>query len=205
MKEFWNTRYSDEEYAYGVVPNTFFKETLDKYQLKGKILLPAEGEGRNAVYAAKKGMEVFAFDISPAGKNKADKLAALEKVDIAYKGGEFTQLSLINERYDAAAMIFAHLPPNVLRDYHRLIAERIKPNGFVILEGFSKGHLEINQKNPSAGGPKNIDMLFSSEEIQKDFSEFEIILLEEKEVELKEGKFHNGRGKVIRFIGKKMA
>ena len=46
-------------------------------------------------------------------------------------------------------------------------------------------------------------MLFSKESIQQDFSDFEIVLLEEVQIELKEGEFHNGIGSVIRFIGRK--
>ena len=38
---------------------------------------------------------------------------------------------------------------------------------------------------------------------ENDFKEFEIIQLEEVKVELHEGDFHNGVGKVIRFVGKK--
>jgi methyltransferase family protein len=203
MKEFWDLRYKADDYAYGIEPNVFFKETLDEYNPKGKILLPAEGEGRNAVYAAKKGMEVYAFDISIEGKNKADQLAKREGVNINYEVGEFSNLNLLKEKYDVAALIFAHFPPNILTDYHRKIASLIKPNGIIILEGFSKNNLEIRQNNPSVGGPDNLNMLFSIQEIQQDFSEFEIIVLEEKEFEFKEGKFHNGIGKVIRFIGKK--
>jgi hypothetical protein len=41
----------------------------------GSILFPAEGEGRNAVFAAKLGWAVSAFDISNEGKNKGIKLA----------------------------------------------------------------------------------------------------------------------------------
>ena len=54
MKEFWNERYSQEAYAYGTEPNAFFKSRIDQLS-PGKLLLPAEGEGRNAVYAATKG------------------------------------------------------------------------------------------------------------------------------------------------------
>lgn len=48
MKDFWNERYSREEFIYGKQPNEFFKEQLDKLKT-GSILLPAEGEGRNAL------------------------------------------------------------------------------------------------------------------------------------------------------------
>ena len=36
---FWDTRYSESEYAYGTKPNEFFREELDKLK-GGKILLP---------------------------------------------------------------------------------------------------------------------------------------------------------------------
>jgi hypothetical protein len=57
--------------------------------------------------------------------------------------------------------------------------------------------------NEAVGGPKDIDMLFSLEEIKSDFLNYEIIELSEQEIELKEGLFHNGTGSVIRFLGRK--
>lgn len=203
MKELWDSRYANIDYVYGIEPNQFFKEILDKNSFEGKILLPAEGEGRNAIYAAKKGLEVFAFDISSEGRKKALKLAKNENVEINYEVGDFFDLQLIKEKFDVAALIFAHFPPNISTKYHNKIAELMKPNGILILEGFSKNHIELQKKNPKVGGPKNIDMLFSIESIKKDFPNFDTILLEEKEIDLKEGKLHRGRGRVIRFIGRK--
>ncbi|MDV7137285.1 class I SAM-dependent methyltransferase [Maribacter sp. TH_r10] len=200
----WDERYANEEYAYGTEPNTFFKNVIAQQSLGGSILLPAEGEGRNAVYAAKTGLEVSAFDISIEGKNKAMKLAEKEMVRINYEVGEFFNLSLVNKEYDAAALIFAHFPPQIASKYHHKIADLIKPGGLMIIEGFSVGHLALRKLNPEVGGPGHIDMLYSEETIQRDFPNFEIIQLEEAHVELNEGNFHNGMSKVIRFIGKKI-
>ncbi|MFC2110118.1 class I SAM-dependent methyltransferase [Bacteroidota bacterium] len=201
MKEMWDSRYANDAYAYGIEPNIFFKETLEKHKLSGSLLLPAEGEGRNAVYAAKKGLEVTAFDISIEGKNKALQLAKNENVKFSYQVGDFFELDIIHQQFDSAALIFAHFPPPLLSKYHKKIGDLIKPKGIIILEGFSKKHLKLSQENPNIGGPKDLEMLFSKEAIQKDFSDFEIIQLEEINVELKEGKYHNGTGSVIRFIG----
>ena len=203
MKEFWDDRYSKEDYAYGTSPNLFFKEAIDKYNLKGKILLAAEGEGRNAVYAAQKGLQVFAFDISEEAKKKALRLAKEKAVEIHYEVGDFFELKLLEERFDAAALIYAHLPPNILPAYHQKIGELLKSGGFIILEGFSENNLELRRVNPKIGGPDKIEMLYSIDKIKKDFPTFDIILLEEKEVELKEGAFHDGVARVIRFIGRK--
>ncbi len=46
-------------------------------------------------------------------------------------------------------------------------------------------------------------MLFSIEEIKSDFKDFETLELKEQEIELHEGQFHNGKGSVIRFVGRK--
>jgi hypothetical protein len=85
-----------------------------------------------------------------------------------------------------------------------LLSTYLKKGGKVIFEAFSKKHIDYNTKNEKVGGPKDIDTLFSKEEIVNDFKEFEIIELSEKEVELNEGKYHIGKGSVIRFVGKKI-
>lgn len=203
MKEFWNNRYKSKEFAYGKTPNVFFKETLDQLKLSGKLLLPAEGEGRNAVYAAKSGLEVFAFDTSEEGKNKAMQLAKSENVKIDYKVGALNQLDFKENSFDVLALIYAHFPADVKLKLYSDLAALVKPNGYLILEGFSKSHLEFRKKNPAVGGPGDIEMLFSKNEIKDAFKDFEIIKLEEVQVELKEGNFHNGLGSVIRFVGKK--
>jgi cyclopropane fatty-acyl-phospholipid synthase-like methyltransferase len=205
MKDMWDNRYSGDEYAYGILPNVFFKYAIDKYDFTGSILLPAEGEGRNAVYAARKGLNVTAFDISIEGKKKALQLAKKENVEINYEVGNLLELALINQQYDYAALIYAHFSPTILSTYYKKIAELIKPGGYIILEGFSTGHLALRMKNPKVGGPDKLEMLFSEDTIVRDFPDFEISHLEEVKIELKEGQFHNGTGKVIRFVGKKRA
>lgn len=79
----------------------------------------------------------------------------------------------------------------------------MKKGGTIIFEAFSKKHLDYIIRNEKVGGPTDIRMLFSVEEIKADFSDYEIIELEEKEIELNEGLYHNGIGSVIRFTGKK--
>ena len=74
MREMWNKRYAQTDFVYGTEPNEFFEQQLLKLT-PGKILLPAEGEGRNAVFAAKKGWEVYAFDSSIEAMKKAEKWA----------------------------------------------------------------------------------------------------------------------------------
>jgi 2-polyprenyl-3-methyl-5-hydroxy-6-metoxy-1,4-benzoquinol methylase len=200
--ERWNDRYSKEEFAYGEQPNNYLKEQLEKLDA-GKILFPAEGEGRNAVFAARLGWTVAAFDVSVAGKNKALRLAETNHVRIDYQVGELQTLNYSPEQFDVIALIYAHFPADIKSSYHKTLDKYLRKKGLVIFEAFSKRHVDYIARNEKVGGPKDIAMLFSIAELKSDFLNYEIIELEEKEIELSEGPFHNGTGSVIRFVGRK--
>ncbi|SHF25782.1 Methyltransferase domain-containing protein [Mariniphaga anaerophila] len=165
MNNFWNERYAFNEYAYGTNPNLFFKEQLDKLK-PGKILFAAEGEGRNAVYAAKNGWNVSAFDASTEAQNKANKLAGQNHVSIDYRANDLEHITYQQEKFDAIVLIFAHFHPRKRESYHKKLISFLKPGGTVILESFSK-----NQINYKSGGPRNVEMLYSEEELKSDFGE----------------------------------
>ena len=203
MKEFWNERYAAKEYVYGTEPSVFFKNVLTEFHLKGKMLLPGEGEGRNAVYAAKTGLDITAFDQSIEGQKKALKLAKSNNVKITYLLGGIEEVKFAESSFDAIALSFVHFPPQLRSSYHMQLAKLLKKDGLVILEGFSKKQFEFFKLNPKAGGPKNLDLLFSLEEIKNDFPQFTILKIEERVLELDEGTYHKGQSSVIRFIGRK--
>lgn len=194
MSDFWNVRYATDEYVYGTEPNSFFRENLLKLT-PGKILLPAEGEGRNAVFAAKQGWQVTAFDNSIEGQRKALQLADKEGVSISYLIDSYDSANFPFEYFDCIPLIYTHMPHDKRTVYHQKLASFLKPGGSLILEGFSKNQLQFN-----SGGPKDYGMLFSVEELKSDFSEFNIIKAEETEIELKEGVFHDGKASVIRLF-----
>ncbi|MEM6319134.1 MAG: class I SAM-dependent methyltransferase [Bacteroidota bacterium] len=201
--QMWNNRYQEPTYAYGIEPNVYLKEKLDKLG-NGSILFGAEGEGRNALYAAKTGWDTHAFDISKSGKQKALQLAKDNGVPLNYQVGQLPDLSFQAEQFDVIALIYAHFPPDIRSPYHRQLGQLLKKGGHVILEAFGKNHLPYRAANPKVGGPGNLDFLFSVEEIRADFANFEIIELVEKEVALAEGLYHNGKGSVVRFVGQKL-
>lgn len=203
MKEMWNKRYASETYVYGEHPNEFLKAILSKYNLNGSVLLPAEGEGRNAVYAAMVGMNVVAFDISKEGKKKALRLAKKRSLSLDYHVGDFSEMPFKENSFDVVALIFAHFPADIRQDYYNKMIQLLKPGGLVVLEGFSTNQLEWEKKNPNAGGPDNIDLLFSISAVKREFAMLDILELDESVVELREGSLHCGSGSVVRFVGRK--
>ncbi len=202
MKDFWNERYRQQAFAYGELPNKYLETQLKKLEV-GNILFAAEGEGRNAVFAAQLGWAVSAFDISEEGQKKARIFAQKNNVSIDYWVGDFDTLPYVAKQFDAIALIFAHFPANVKSSYHKILDTYLRRGGTIIFEAFSKKHLSFATRNEKVGGPRDVNMLFSIEEIQADFPNYEILELVEKEVILQEGLYHNGLGTVIRFVGKK--
>ena len=196
---FWNERYSSNEYTYGVYPNHFLKEQLEKITHPGKLLLPGEGEGRNAVYAAKLGWQVDAYDQSTAGKLKALKLADKNNVKINYHIADLREFTPLKNTYDAAAVIYVHLREDLRIEFNEKLIEALKPGGLIIMELFSK-----NQFGKNSGGPQDLTMLYSIDEIKKDFHNLKTILLKEEIIHLSESDKHRGEASVIRFVGEKI-
>jgi cyclopropane fatty-acyl-phospholipid synthase-like methyltransferase len=194
MKNFWNERYSQKEYVYGTKPNEFFRKSLTPLMV-GKLLLPGEGEGRNAVFAAKLGWQVTAFDFSNSAMKKALDLAEKENVEVSYLIENYNNFSAENDYFDCIAAIFVHPLKESRKQFHKKLLTLLKPGGKLILEGFSK-----NQINYNSGGPKDIDMLFSEEELLEDLKEAQKIDLLETVTELNEGLFHKGHASTIQLI-----
>ena len=192
--EFWDERYSSIEFVYGTEPNIFFKDELDKLK-SGNILLPGEGEGRNAVYAALNGWTVDALDFSTIAKQKALKLAEENSVSINYEITDLSKFKPKSNYYDAAAIIFLHLNPKIRSDVHSKVVDSLKTGGTLILEVYEK-----EQLGKDSGGPQNIDMLYSKEELKNDFNNMKIIGLEKKIINLNESEHHKGEAAILRLI-----
>ncbi len=197
IRNFWDERYAGPDYVYGKEPNAFFKYCIDALA-PGKLLLPGEGEGRNAVYAAGRGWDVFAFDQSRVAREKALELAHEKGVRLTYEHGSLLDIQLKKESFDLVALVFFHLDPRARIFYHRHLVQLLKPGGKIILEVFSK-----EQLHRKTGGPKDIDLLYTTAELKEDFNELSILRADEEVIQLNEGKGHRGDAAVIRFIGQK--
>jgi 2-polyprenyl-3-methyl-5-hydroxy-6-metoxy-1,4-benzoquinol methylase len=196
---FWDERYSSMEYVYGTEPNHFFKEQIDKIPVRGKVLLPGEGEGRNAVYAAKLGWQVDAFDQSKIARQKALRLVEKNKVKINYQVTNLNEFSPAKEQYDAIAIIYVHLKEDFRQAFNKKLINSLKTGGKIILELFSK-----EQFGKNSGGPQDLTMLYSLDEIKKDFRNFKASILKEEIVQLDESEKHKGEASVIHFVGEKI-
>lgn len=103
-----------------------------------------------------------------------------------------------DEQFDVLGLVYAHFPKKVRKEAYQRLLKFIKPNGKVIFEAFAK-----EQLGNASGGPQNLDMLFSIEEVNEEFSGLQFELLEQRTIQLDEGEHHKGKAEVIRFVGAK--
>lgn len=197
MIEFWNQRYDAQDFAYGEKPNQFLEEQLCLLP-KGKILFVAEGEGRNAVFAAKMGHQVTAFDYSVSAQKKAMSLASAQNVSIEYLVSDVLEIPFQKDFFDIIVFVFAHFPEKIRKQAHSKLITLLKPNGKIIFEAFGKEQIKYH-----SGGPKEINMLFSEEEVKHEFLNIKFDFLKTDLIDLDEGPFHQGQAVVVRFVGTK--
>jgi SAM-dependent methyltransferase len=197
MKNEWDERYARQEYIYGTEPNKFLKEQLSLLK-PGRILFPAEGEGRNAVFAASIGWETDAFDQSIEGQRKAIKLATHKGVSIDYYIQSLNDWNPEPDQYDCIALIFVHLPEGLRQQVHNAVIRSLKPGGTLLLEAFT-----LNQLPRTSGGPKTAELLFTRELIVSDFKELIFTEFAESQTTLNEGPLHQGLADVIQLTALK--
>jgi 2-polyprenyl-3-methyl-5-hydroxy-6-metoxy-1,4-benzoquinol methylase len=191
----WDQEYDTVQYVYGKLPNDFLNEHYTTIP-KGKVLLLAEGEGRNAVFLAKHGYTVTAVDISSIGLEKAKKLAAENNVRIEVVCEDLETFDLGEKKWDGIVSISCHLPPELRQNLYKRIEQALKPLGVFFLEGYRPEQLKFK-----TGGPPLAEMMTSKETLVNELPNLAFSHLQEIDREVNEGINHHGIGAVIQAIG----
>ncbi len=160
----WDKTYSRQDYVFGKDPVAFLVEHVDKLP-KGKALDIAVGEGRNAVFLAKKGFQVEGVDISVVGLRKAQKLAAENGVKIQTTNADLNKYRIKPNTY-SVILDFYYLQRNLIPQ----IKAGLKKGGVVVFETYTLEHL----KNPGSGAWEK-EFLLQPGELKNAFADFEIL------------------------------
>ncbi len=194
---FWERRYSEPAYAYGTEPNGFLVELADRMP-PGPVLCLAEGEGRNAVWLARRGHPVTAVDESAAGIAKAEALANMRGVQIATIVADLASFAIEAGAWPGIVAIFAHLPPPLRRSVHRAAARGLAAGGVFVLEAFTPRQLALG-----TGGPQKPELLYTLEELREDLAGLDLEIGREIERDVVEGCYHTGRAAVVQVLARR--
>ncbi len=179
----WDKTYERKDYVYGKEPAPFLANHMDKLP-KGRALDIAMGEGRHAVYLAKKGFQVEGVDFSYVGLRKAQKLAAENGVKIKTVNADLNKYKIQPNTYKVI-MNFYYLQRNL---FPQMIAG-LQKGGVLVFETNTTDQL----KNPG-GKDLEHDFLLEPGELKKAFSELDILVYSES---------NDGKSAVASLIGRK--
>lgn len=196
---FWDERYSAEDFHFGIEPNAFLKREARRIAAQGKVLLIADGEGRNGVFLAEQGRSVTTTDISPRGIAKAKRLANMRAVTIEWREVDVLEWDWPKEEFDAVVGIFIQFaPPEARAKMFAGMAQALKPGGVLLLEGYRPKQLEY-----ATGGPPNAEAMYTDELLLEAFENMTIDLLECYDAEIHEGLGHSGISALIDLVARK--
>jgi len=189
----WNARFSGEEYAYGKEPNEWVRQRVKPSN--GRALVPADGEGRNAVYIAGLGYNTDVFDLSDVGKEKCKKLATEKGVSVNYEVDDLVLRNFDAEIYDLIAFSWFHVPWDIFIEHYPRMIGSLKSGGDFICEGY-----HVTQMGMSSGGPRSLDLLWDLDEVLDVIGDlFTIEYAKVEAVDLDESDLHRGLAHVVRL------
>ncbi len=197
----WDERYDRPDYVFGTEPNAFLASQTELLSPGQSALAVADGEGRNSVWLASRGLDVTAFDASSVGLEKARRLAADQGVTVDYHLASIEDWDWTPDRFDIVAAIFIQFaPPDLRARIFDGIKQTVKPGGLVLMQGYRPEQVDYG-----TGGPPQRDHMYTRDLLEKSFGEFEIMKLEAHDSEINEGPGHDGLSALIDLVARKRA
>ncbi|WP_338665202.1 class I SAM-dependent methyltransferase [Pararoseomonas sp. SCSIO 73927] len=191
----WDARYAGGGFAFGEAPNRYLAAQAAGLPPRGRALAIGDGEGRNGVWLAERGLAVTSLDWSATGLAKASALARKRGVMLETVVADLTAWDWSEAAFDVIAWIFVHLPPADRALVAARAAAALAPGGLLVLEGFTPA-----QEGRRSGGPRDPDLLWSAALVREHFPDLEILECLEGTVLLNEGPKHQGHAEVARAI-----
>lgn len=134
--------YQSDEYYWGIVPDPMCYDVLRlRPPLKPLRLLDVGcGEGRDAVFFAKNGYHVSAFDIAKAGLEKANRLADAHQVYVDFFAANLKDFRL-EQNFDVIFStngVFNYMAPEIRKELLLDYQEHTAPDGIHAINVFIK-------------------------------------------------------------------
>lgn len=194
----WEERFQTSEYVFGTAPAAFMKRHETRFAPGARALSVADGEGRNAVFLAERGLDVTALEYAPSAIAKARRLAESRGVQV-----DFREVDVLDydwpERYDIILGVFIQFAGPELRGaLFDGMKSAVAPGGLIALHGYTPEQLEYG-----TGGPPHAENMYTEELLSSAFVGWDILVNASYEAEIHEGKGHSGHSALIDFIARK--
>jgi hypothetical protein len=195
----WNARFDREEYLFGEEPNAFLKSQAHRLEGAASVLCVADGEGRNSVWLAQRGLSVTAFDFASNAVAKAKRLAERRGVGVDHRLGDMYTWPWSAARYDAVVAIFIQfLPPGERDAIFEAMKSTVEHGGLFLLEGYRPEQVDYG-----TGGPPKREHMYTREWIEERFCGWAVLELSSYDALITEGEAHKGMSALIDLVARR--
>ena len=199
-RDAWNQRYAAAEgFLFGRAPNAFLAAEAHRLASGQRVLCLADGEGRNGVFLAKRGLDVLSVDISPVALAKAQRYAAEQGAALRFEEANLARWQWPAEKFDAVVAIFIQFAGPSLRErIFTRIVEAMVPGGLLLLQGYRPEQIAYG-----TGGPPDAANMYTEVLLRESFADLDILSLRSHDSTLAEGKAHHGLSALIDLVARK--
>lgn len=198
----WDERYSADGYLFGTEPNAFLVSCAPLLASGQRALAVADGEGRNGVWLAGRGLEVVTFDSSPVAVAKAEALARARGVTIDAHVADVDTWSWEPDAFDVVVAIFVQFAnPEQRRRMWAGIGRTLRAGGLLLLQGY-----RVEQLAYGTGGPPCADHLYTASQLRSELVDgagLELVSLVEHDDEIHEGTGHDGMSALVDVVARR--
>jgi SAM-dependent methyltransferase len=170
----WDRRYAGSDLVWSATPNLFVEAELADLP-PGRAVDVAAGEGRNAVWLARRGWRVTAVDFSRAGIDKGRALA--ERLGAVGPGIEWVCADVVDhdlgqQVHDLAVLAYLQLPADKRRTVVRRAFTSLRVGGRLLVVAHDSTNLA-----EGTGGPQDPEVLYTAEDVLADLDgeRFEVV------------------------------
>jgi len=190
----WDQIYLNPEGKVPVNPSTLVLETTANLK-PGAALDVGMGNGRNAIYLARKGWKVMGVDISQAAVKQAQQDAGKLKVEIDARAGDIAKMDLGRDRYDLIICMYVHM---VAVHNARKLIDALKPGGILLVEGH---HAEAQSMGlqPVSGGPPG----YMDNQLLHVYDKLRVVRYEDRIMQAEWSNGPEGKAPIVRLVAKK--
>lgn len=195
----WDERFYTPGYVYGEAPSAFLAGAAAHLPGGGRALAVADGEGRNGVWLATRGLSVTSVDISSVGLAKARSLAQRQGVRLETVQADFDRWTWPEAEYDVVAAIFIQFAPPAMRDrIFARMAAALAPGGLLLLHGYRPEQVDLG-----TGGPPQRENMYDVAMLKAAFAGLEILELRAYDAVIEEGEGHSGLSALIDLVARR--
>lgn len=195
----WEHRFAAPDYLFGTEPNAFLEREAHRLEAGQSVLAVADGEGRNGVFLAGRGLDVLSVDLSPTAQRKAEALAQARGVQLRFAQVDLETWDWPQQQFDAVVAIFIQFAMPALRD--RIFAgmrQALRPGGVLLMQGYRTEQIAYG-----TGGPREIDQLYTRAILEAAFGGMASLDIREHDSVIREGTGHDGMSALIDLVAVK--